>query len=197
MTEQNPTAPRPETPRDGAPLGPGGRPALVRRRVFRSPGVRRLVYALVFEALAVLLVTILLTLVGKEMNSSLVLAIANSTIAVLWNLAFNTIFEAWERRSGTVGRPLRVRVAHAVLFQFGLVCMLVPTVAFILQVSLWEAIVIEAGLLVFFFIYTAVYAYCFDSVFGLPDSASEPPAGTSTAHPPSGVDVFTGPIDRV
>lgn len=197
MTEQNPTARRPETPRDGAPLGPGGRPALVRRRVFRSPGVRRLVYALVFEALAVLFVTILLTLVGKEMNSSLVLAIANSTIAVLWNLAFNTIFEAWERRSGTVGRPLRVRVAHAVLFQFGLVCMLVPTVAFILQVSLWEAIVIEAGLLVFFFIYTAVYAYCFDSVFGLPDSASEPPADTSTAHPASGVDVFTGPIDRV
>lgn len=197
MTEQNPSASRPETPRDGVPLGPGGRPALVRRRVFRSPGVRRLVYALVFEALAVLFVTILLTLVGKEANSSLVLAIANSTIAVLWNLGFNTIFEAWERRSGTVGRPLRVRVAHAVLFQFGLVCMLVPTVAFILQVSLWEAIVIEAGLLVFFFIYTAVYAYCFDSVFGLPDSASEPPAGTSTAHPASGVDVLTGPIDRV
>ncbi|SJN17232.1 hypothetical protein FM125_01350 [Micrococcus lylae] len=197
MTDPNSAPSCRAAARDDVPLGPGGRPAWARRRVFRSPGTRRVVYAVVFEVLAVLFVTVLLTLVGKEANSSLVLAIANSTIALLWNLAFNTIFEAWERRSGTTGRPLRVRVAHAVLFQLGLVCMLVPTVAFILQVSLGEAIVIEGGLLVFFFLYTAVYAYCFDSVFGLPDSASEPPAGTSTAHPASGVDVLTGPIDRV
>ena len=179
------------------PRGPGGRRALVGRRVFGSPVTRRVVYAVVFEVLAVLFVTLLLMLVGKQANSSLVLAIANSTIALLWNLAFNTLFERWERRSGVTGRPLKVRVWHAVLFQFGLVCMLVPTVAFILGVSLAEAIAIEAGLLAFFFLYTAMYAYVFDSVFGLPDSASEPAAGTSTAHPASAVDVVTGPIDRV
>lgn len=188
-----PTTPAPAD----VPRGPGGRRALVGRRVFRSPVSRRVVYAVVFEVLAVLFVTLLLMLVGKQANSSLVLAIANSTIALLWNLAFNTLFERWERRSGVTGRPLKVRVWHAVLFQFGLVCMLVPTVAFILQVSLAEAIAIEAGLLAFFFVYTAVYAYVFDSVFGLPDSASEPPAGASTAHPASAVDVVTGPIDRV
>lgn len=179
------------------PRGPGGRRALVGRRVFRSPASRRLVYAVVFEVLAVLFVTVLLTLIGKQANSSLVLAIANSTIALLWNLVFNTLFERWERRSGVTGRPLSVRIWHAVLFQFGLVCMLVPTVAFILKVSLAEAIAIEAGLLVFFFLYTAVYAYVFDSVFGLPDSAAEPPAGTSTDRPASSVDMVTGPIERV
>ncbi|XNY99328.1 PACE efflux transporter [Micrococcus luteus] len=179
------------------PLGPGGRRALVGRRVFRSPAARRVVYAVVFEVLAVLFVTVLLTLVGKQADSSLLLAIANSTIALLWNLAFNTLFERWERRSGVTGRPLRVRVWHAVLFQVGLVCMLVPTVALILQVSLAEAIAIEAGLVVFFFLYTAAYAFVFDSVFGLPDSAAEPPAGTATVHPASGVDVLTGPIDQV
>jgi uncharacterized membrane protein len=38
-------------------------------------------------------------------------------------------------------------------------------------VSLWEALLYEAALIVFFLVYNAVYAWCFDRVFGLPDSA--------------------------
>ena len=49
---------------------------------------------------------------------------------------------------------------------------LVPAVALILGIGLGEAFLIEAGLLVFFLVYAAVYAYAFDSVFGLPDSAA-------------------------
>jgi len=82
------------------------------------------------------------------------------------------VFETLERRLGITGRPWWVRVAHAVGFEGGLIVFLVPAVALILGIGLGEAFLIEAGLLVFFLVYAAVYAYAFDSVFGLPDSAA-------------------------
>jgi len=158
------------------PCGPGGRPALVRRRVFRTPLLRRVVYAVVFELLAILFTTTILAALGNAGGPSLAVAVVSSTVALLWNIAFNSMFEALERRLGVTGRPWWVRAVHAVGFEGGLIVFLVPAVALILGVGLGEAFLIEAGLLVFFLIYAAVYAYAFDSVFGLPDSAARPGA---------------------
>ncbi|MBB4735593.1 putative membrane protein [Micrococcus cohnii] len=155
------------------PRGPGGRPALVGRRVFGSPARRRVVYAVVFELLAVLFTTLILAGgVGAEQGPALLVAVVSSAVALTWNLVFNTVFERLERRLGVTGRPWWARLAHAVGFETGLVVFLVPAVALILSVSLWQALVIEAGLIVFFLVYSAVYAYLFDVVFGLPDSAA-------------------------
>ena len=78
---------------------------------------------------------------------------------------------------GVTHRPWWMRVAHAVGFEGGLLVFLVPAVALVLGVGLWDAFLIEAGLLVFFLVYAAVYAYAFDSVFGLPtESVRERPA---------------------
>lgn len=156
----------------GAPRGPGGRRALVGRRVFRTPLQRRVVYAVVFELLAILFTTSILAAFGNPGGSSLAVAVVSSTVALLWNIAFNSMFEAFERRAGITGRPWWVRVLHAVGFEGGLILFLVPAVALILGVGLWQAFLIEAGLLMFFLVYAAVYAYAFDSVFGLPDSAA-------------------------
>ncbi|MEO4039382.1 PACE efflux transporter [Micrococcaceae bacterium Sec6.3] len=154
-----------------APRGPGGRRALVARRVFRTPLQRRVVYAVVFEALAILFTTGILAALGKPGGSSLAVAVVSSTVALIWNVVYNSLFERWERTAGIAGRPWWVRALHAVGFEGGLILFLVPAVALILGVSLWEAFLIEAGLLVFFLVYAAVYAFVFDSVFGLPDSA--------------------------
>ena len=153
------------------PKAPGGRPALIGRRVFRTPTVRRIVYAVVFEAFAILFATLILTLLGHAPGASAAVGVVSSVVALIWNMVFNTLFERWERRSGHTGRPLWVRLMHTVLFEAGLLVFLIPAVALLLQVGLWEAFLYEAALLVFFLIYNAVYAWCFDRVFGLPDSA--------------------------
>lgn len=153
------------------PLAPGGRPALVGRRVFRTPLGRRVVYAVVFETFAILFATVILTLLGNPPGASAAVGVVSSVVALTWNMVFNTLFERWERRSGRTGRPLWVRLLHTLLFEAGLMVFLVPAVALLLQVNLWEAFLYEAALLVFFLIYNAVYAWCFDRVFGLPDSA--------------------------
>ena len=68
------------------------------------------------------------------------------------------------------------RVAHALGFEAGLVVMLVPLFAWWLGVSLWQAFVLDLGLIVFFLVYTYVFNLGFDRVFGLPASAAPQPA---------------------
>lgn len=154
------------------PVGPGGRNALIGRRIFRSPLYRRITYAVVFEILAVGFTTIILALLGNDSGSAFLVGVVSSTVALTWNLIFNWGFEAFERRIGITHRPWYMRVTHAVLFEGGLVAMLIPAIAWILGVSLLEAFILEIGLLIFFLIYTAIYAWTFDRIFGLPEPAA-------------------------
>lgn len=127
---------------------------------------------MVFEILAVGFTTIILALLGNDSGSAFLVGVVSSTVALTWNLIFNWGFEAFERRIGITHRPWYMRVTHAVLFEGGLVAMLIPAIAWILGVSLLEAFILEIGLLIFFLIYTAIYAWTFDRVFGLPEPAA-------------------------
>jgi uncharacterized membrane protein len=172
--------------RHDVPMAPGGRRALVGRRIFPTPAARRVVYAVIFEALAIGFTTVILALMGNSAGASAAVGVVSSVVALLWNMVFNTLFERWERRSGRTGRPLWIRLVHTVLFEIGLMVFLVPAVALLLQVSLWEALVYEAGLIIFFLIYNGVYAWCFDRVFGLPDSAQAAAAPQPAGQEPAG-----------
>ena len=118
----------------------------------------------------------LAALSGAGAGTSTALAAATSVIAVVWNLLFNTLFEAWESRQARRGRSLARRAAHAIGFEGGLAAVLVPLFAWWLDVSLWEALLLDAALLVFFLVYTFVFNWAFDQVFGLPASAAASPA---------------------
>ena len=107
---------------------------------------RKVVYVSLFELFAVALTSgFLMLLAGHDATHSGVAAIASSTVAVVWNFIYNSLFEAWEARQATRGRSVARRVAHAVGF--------------------------EGGLVVFFMIYTFLFSLAFDRVFGLPASA--------------------------
>ena len=134
---------------------------------------RKIVYVTLYEVIAIICASVgLVLLFGQEPMASGVLSIAASAIAVVWNLVFNTLFERWESRQGKVGRSVARRVAHAVGFEGGLAAMLVPLFAWWLGVSLWQAFVMDFGLLVFFLVCTFAFNWTFDRVFGLPASAT-------------------------
>ena len=109
--------------------------------------------------------------IGQSAGHSGGMAIAASTLAIIWNVTFNTLFEKWEATQPVKGRSIGRRIAHALGFEGGLAVILIPLMAWWFNVSLWEATVMEAGLLVFFLCYTYVFNWCFDRVFGLPASA--------------------------
>ncbi len=92
-------------------------------------------------------------------------------IALVYNFAFNCGFEAWERRQSRRGRNFRRRLAHGALFEIGLSLLLVPFLAWWMQVGLIEAFLYDAGLTLMFAVYTVVFTAGFDRVFGLPASA--------------------------
>lgn len=133
---------------------------------------RRVVYVTLYEAIAIVVASFgFAALTGADLERAGTLSVMASVIAVLWNLAFNGLFERWESRQAVRGRSIRRRIAHAIGFEGGLVAILVPLVAWWLEISLWEAFLLDLVLVVFFLIYTFVFAWAFDRVFGLPDSA--------------------------
>ncbi len=133
---------------------------------------RRVVYVALYELIAILLSTILLMLMSNTGTAeSLGLAVAASALAIIWNLIFNSLFERWESHRATKGRSFGTRVLHALGFEGGLLVLLIPLVAWWYSVSLWQALLIDLGLLVFFLVYTFVFTWVFDAVFGLPSSA--------------------------
>lgn len=136
---------------------------------------RKVVYVSLYEAIAIALTTTVFYLLGYSMSDAGVASVVASVIAVLWNLVWNTGFEFWESRQIRKGRSIARRIAHAIGFEGGLVVFLVPFFAWWLQVSWWEALVLDAGLIVFFLVYTFVFSWGFDRVFGLPASAMPQP----------------------
>ena len=145
-----------------------------------SPRRRRVLQAVLYEAIAVAVVAPVLTFVFDEPPlSSVVLTLLMSAIATAWNFGFNAVFERWEARQSVKGRSWQRRVAHGLGFELGLSLFLIPLLAFWMDITLWQALVADAGLLVFFLCYTVVFTWAFDRVFGLPQSAqaaTTPPA---------------------
>jgi len=134
---------------------------------------RKVIYVGLYEGLAIVAASIGLSLMsGQGLAHSGPLAVASSVVAILWNLAYNSVFERWESRQSTKGRSVMRRIAHAIGFEGGLAAILVPLFAWGLGVSLYQALVMDFGLLIFFLGYTFVFNWGFDRVFGLPSSAA-------------------------
>lgn len=129
-----------------------------------SPVVRRIIYVISYELIAIALTTVGLVALGFGSTGSGAMAVAASTVAVVWNYVWTTAFEVWETRQDSRTRTLGRRIAHAVGFEGGLVVLLLPVVAWTLQVSLLQALRLEAGLLAFFLVYTFGFAWLFDKV---------------------------------
>ena len=137
-----------------------------------SPKIRRVVQAVLYETLALAFVAPMLSwLFGRSGWSTIALTLTMSTNALAWNYAFNAIFERWEARQTIKGRSWRRRAAHGLGFEGGLALILVPVMALWLDITLWQALVADIGILLFFLVYTVVFTWGFDRVFGLPASA--------------------------
>lgn len=133
---------------------------------------RKLLQALLYETGAIILVTpIIVWVFNHGTASSFWLSVAMSTIAVVWNFVFNSVFESWEKQQAVKGRSWQRRLVHGIGFEGGLGLFFVPLIAWWLEVSWWVALITDASLLVVFFFYSIAFTWAFDRVFGLPESA--------------------------
>ncbi|MGV3346458.1 multidrug/biocide efflux PACE transporter [Enterobacteriaceae bacterium LUAb1] len=123
----------------------------------------RVLHAVCFEALAI---TIISPLAAWAMNKPLfqmgALAAMLSTVAMLWNMIYNSVFD----RFWLPGQPrnLLVRVCHALGFEGGFILIGLPVAAWMLGTGLWQAFLLEVGFFLFFLPYTVVYNWIYDRI---------------------------------
>lgn len=124
--------------------------------------VERIFHAVLFEVFAVLLTIVgLILFTEHQLMAVSGLVILISLIAMVWNFIFNWIFDYFFPASRET-RGLKIRLLHVTLFEGGLLCMTLPLVAYILQVSLWQAFMIDLAMTVFIVIYTLIFNYIYD-----------------------------------
>lgn len=127
----------------------------------RSLG-ERIGHALAFELIALLICAPALAwLLGKPLLQLGLLTLMFSTAAMLWNMLFNWLFDRAQQRLG-FRRDLRVRLCHALLFETGLIVVLVPLAAWWLSIGLLEALLLDIGLILFFLPYTVAFNWGWD-----------------------------------
>ena len=97
-------------------------------------------------------------------------AIGSSVVATAWNYGYNLAFDTvLMRLRGTTWKTVPLRIFHACLFEAGLIVVLMPLIAWYLGISLWHALVMDAGFAAFYVVYAFVFNWIYDVVFPIPD----------------------------
>lgn len=122
----------------------------------------RFFHAAGFETLAILIVSPLAAwAMHKPLFQMGALAIALSTVALLWNMIYNAGFD----RLFPLGkRGLALRLLHALGFEGGFIVIGLPIAAGMLNISLWQAFVLEFAFFLFFLPYTVAYNWGWDKL---------------------------------
>jgi uncharacterized membrane protein len=124
----------------------------------------RVLHALLFEVLAIgISAPLAAWITGETVLSMGLLTAVIATIAVLWNMFYNWAFDCLQNRHG-FERTLWVRAIHSVGFELGLIIIVIPLMVWWLETTLWHALALDIGLVLFYLPYAFVYNLCYDKV---------------------------------
>ncbi|NVK41639.1 MAG: PACE efflux transporter [Oceanospirillaceae bacterium] len=127
----------------------------------------RIRHAVGFEILGLVLVTGLgQWIFGLEPAHFGLLALVFSVLATVWNYYYNRLFDSWLlRQRGSIAKRQRDRVLHAVLFEGGLLIITVPGIAWWLNMTLWQALMADIAMVLFYVVYAYLYNLLYDRLF--------------------------------
>ncbi|MEX1234070.1 MAG: PACE efflux transporter [Roseovarius sp.] len=95
-----------------------------------------------------------------------VVAVVSTTLATLWTYVYNLGFDRMmQARVGHTRKTVLLRVGHSILFEIGLLVILVPFIAIYLGVGLIEALIMDVAIAVFYLFYAFAYNWIYDIVF--------------------------------
>ena len=94
---------------------------------------RRIVHALSYEIILLVIIAIALSYIFQlPMEVTGTLGVAMAVTSVVWNMLFNHYFEKIEAKH-QLKRTIKVRIAHAIGFEGGLMLATIPMVAYALS----------------------------------------------------------------
>lgn len=122
----------------------------------------RVLHALAFEMVGVIICApILAWVMDRSIGSMGALTVMISSVAMLWNMLFNLLFDRIRARLG-FNMTLASRTVHALCFEGGLILAVVPLAAWWLSISLAQAFWLDIGVLLFFLPYTMAFNWAWD-----------------------------------
>ncbi len=137
----------------------------------------RIRHAVGFEVIGLLLIVSVMSQFGYNAGHVGAMGVFFSVIATVWNYVYNVAFDKMmEKRYGHTRKTTGLRIIHAIIFEFGLLWVTVPVIAWVLKMTLWEAFLMDIGLVLFYLVYAYVYNLAYDHIFPVPES------NTATAH---------------
>ena len=127
----------------------------------------RIRHALLFELIGL---AIVVPFGGALFHVSLdkfgVVGVVSTLAAMIWNYVYNLSFDhtiKW--LFGKTEKSFQIRIVHAILFESGLLIILVPFIAWYLGVSMWQAFWMDITLTGFFLIYALLFNWYYDALF--------------------------------
>ncbi len=131
----------------------------------------RIRHAISFEIIGLALVTPLgAWAFSMPMHDIGVVGFVSATIATLWNYVYNLGFDhLMQRARGGMQKTGPIRVLHALLFEGGLLIALLPLIAWYLDVSLWQAFLMDVSFALFYMGYAFLFNWAYDHLFPPPE----------------------------
>lgn len=126
----------------------------------------RILHMVLFEVFALILMTLIAVLVTDyEIKQMSGLAIGLSLIAMFWNYFFNLIFDRFYANDRST-RGLKLRIAHGLLFELGMVLVSFPAIMWVLDMDFLSVLILDIGAVMFFFLYAIAFNWIYDILRG-------------------------------
>lgn len=126
--------------------------------------LERALQSILFEVLAVSLsVAGLMLFTDHDVTSLSGTMIVIASIAMVWNYFFNYFFDKVVTGDKDK-RSFSLRIVHVILFEAGLLIATIPVMAYILNIGLWEAFIMDLGVTIFITIYAFVFNFSYDKL---------------------------------
>ncbi|MFB9950020.1 PACE efflux transporter [Rhizobium puerariae] len=135
----------------------------------------RIRHAISFELIGLAIVTPLGSFAfGMPAADIGVVGLGSATLATGWNYVYNLGFDhVMQRMTGNTRKSPAVRVAHAVLFELGLLIILLPLIAWYLGIGILHALAMDLSFALFYVVYAFVFNWAYDRLFPLPEWQQE------------------------
>lgn len=132
----------------------------------------RLRHAVGYELSALILITPLGALVyDKPLADMGLVALISAGLAALWVYLYNLLFDlAMLRLRGSVHKTVPIRVFHAILFEIGMLLLLLPFIIWYLGIGLLEAFLMDVTFAGFYVVWAFTYNWIYDVVFPIPET---------------------------
>ena len=125
---------------------------------------RRVIHALSYEIVLLVIIAIALSFIFEvPMEIAGSLGVAMAVTSVIWNMIFNHFFEKFEKKR-KLKRTIGVRILHAIGFEGGLMLATIPMVAYAMNMSIWQAVLLDLSMTLCILVYTFIFQWCYDYV---------------------------------